>query len=121
MPPIQLLKEIAEQFAMGNMTFAEPYLADGIRWNILGSSTVAGKAEVLEANRMAQLESFPVITIRTVVGEGDVVVVESTGKARTKSGKPYDQAYCEVFRFRNGQLQEVTTYLDTAVSIEALS
>jgi ketosteroid isomerase-like protein len=117
----QLLKSISEQFAKGNMEFVEPYLAVGMKWNILGNGTVVGKDQVLEANKMAQLERFPRITIRNIVGEGDFVVVESTGEARTKSGKPYNQAYCEVFRFIDEELSEVTTYLDTALSIEALS
>jgi ketosteroid isomerase-like protein len=117
----QLLKDVSEQFAKGNMEFVEPYLAHGIKWNILGSGTIAGRDQVLEANKMVQLERFPRITIKNIISEGDFVVVESTGEAQTKSGKPYDQAYCEVFRFIDDELQEVTTYLDTAVSIEALS
>ena len=117
----QLLKDVSEQFAKGNMEFVEPYLADGIQWNILGNGTVSGRDEVLEVNKMAQLESFPKITIKNIVGEGNLVVVESTGEAQTKTGKPYNQTYCEVFRFKNQELQEVTTYLDTALSIEALT
>jgi ketosteroid isomerase-like protein len=119
-PDKQRLKDISEQFARGNMDFAEPYLADGITWNILGDGTIIGKEQVLEANKMARLETFPEITIKNIVGEGDFVVVESTGEARTKSGKPYNQAYCEVFRFMGEELQEITTYLDTALSAEAL-
>ena len=118
---IRRLKDISEQFAKGNMDRVERYLADGVTWNILGSGTVTGKDQVLEVNKMAQLEKFPKITIKNVVGEGDFVVVESTGKGRTKSGKPYNQSYCEVFRFTNEELQEITTYLDTALSVEALS
>lgn len=76
---------------------------------------------MLEVSNMLQLESFPEITIKNVVMEGNYVVVESTGKARTKNGKPYNQIYCEVFRFNNEKLQEITTYLDTALSNEALS
>jgi ketosteroid isomerase-like protein len=117
----QRLKDVSEQFARGNMEFVGPYLADDVKWNILGNGTVAGRDQVLEVNGMVQLESFPRITIKHVVCEGDLVVVESTGEARTKSGKPYNQAYCEIFRFRNEELQEITTYLDTALSIEALS
>jgi ketosteroid isomerase-like protein len=70
---------------------------------------------------MVQLESFPVITIKNIVAEGNYVVVESTGVAKTKEGKPYNQTYCEVFRFINNKVQEITTYLDTAVSNEAVN
>jgi ketosteroid isomerase-like protein len=111
----QLLKKISEEFARGNLEFSVAYLADGIKWNILGSNPIIGKDQVLEVSKMLQLESFPVITINNVVAEGDYVVVESTGKAKTKNGEPYNQTYCEVFRFNDEKLQEITTYLDTAL------
>lgn len=49
------------------------------------------------------------------------MVIESSGEAKTKNGKPYNQTYCEVFWFRNEKVQEITTYLDTALSKEALT
>jgi len=116
----QLLKKISEEFAKGNFEFVEVYLADDIKWNILGSSPVIGKNQVLEVSKMLQLESFPVITIKNIVAEGDYVVIESTGKAKTRNGKPYNQIYCDVFRFKDGTLFEITTYLDTALSNEIL-
>jgi len=116
----QLFKEISEEFAKGNLQFCSTYLADEIKWNILGNNPIIGKEEVIEVSKMLQLQSFPVITIKNIVAEGNCVVVESTGEARTKSGKPYNQMYCDVFRFSDEKLQEITTYLDTALSKEAL-
>jgi ketosteroid isomerase-like protein len=58
---------------------------------------------------------------KNVVAEGNCVVVDSTGEAKTKNGKPYNQIYCDVFSFSDGKLQEITTYLDTALSNEILS
>ena len=115
----QLLKKISEEFAKGNLDFSEVYLADDIEWNILGESPVIGKNQVLEVSKMLQLESFPVITIKNIVAEGDYVVIESTGEAKTKSGKPYNQTYCDVFKFKGETLYKITTYLDTALSNEA--
>src|SRR4028119_1085159 len=109
------MKKISEAFAKGDMEFAEPYLSPGIRWNIIGEDTVTGKEQVLEVSKMLQLESFPVITIKNIVAQENYVVVESTGVAKTKVGKPYNQSYCDVFRFGDNKLQEVTTYLDTAL------
>ena len=56
-----------------------------------------------------------------MVAEGNCVVVESTGKGKTKNGKPYNQKYCDVFQFSGEKLQEITTYLDTALSNEAIT
>jgi ketosteroid isomerase-like protein len=117
----ELSKKISEEFAKGNIKFSEAYLAEDIKWNILGNDTTTGKEQVLELSKMAQLQSFPIIKIKNIVKEGNYVVIESTGEAKTKKGKPYNQAYCDVYRFENGKLQEITTYLDTVLSKEALA
>jgi ketosteroid isomerase-like protein len=117
----QLLKKISEEFAKGNLRFSETYLAEDIKWNILGEHTIVGKEQVLELSKMAQLQSFPVIKIKNIISEGNYIVIESTGEAKTIKGKPYNQVYCEVYRFDNEKLQEITTYLDTALSKEALA
>ena len=114
----QLLIKISEEFAKGNLEFAGAYMADDIKWNILGDNPIIGKEQVLEVSKMLQLESFPIITIKNIVADGNCVVIESTGKAKTKSGKPYNQTYCDVFHFINEKIQEITTYLDTALSNE---
>jgi uncharacterized protein len=116
----QLLIKISEAFAKGNLEFAGTYMTDDIKWNILGVNPITGKEQVLEVSKMLQLESFPIITIKNIVAERNNVVVESTGKAKTKRGKPYNQTYCDVFSFSEGKLQEITTYLDTALSNETL-
>ena len=113
-----LLIKISEEFAKGNLEFVEVYLTDDVKWNILGENSITGKNEVLEVSKMLQLESFPVVTIKNIVAEGDYVVIESTGKAITKKGKPYNQTYCDIFKFNEGKLIEITTYLDTALSNE---
>ena len=115
----QLFIKISKEFAKGNLEFVEAYLANDIKWNILGDSPITGIQQVLEVSKMQQLESFPVITIKNIVAEGDYVVVESSGEAKTKNGNPYNQTYCDVFRFTEGKIQEITTYLDTALSNEA--
>src|SRR5215212_4646538 len=117
----QLLKKISEEFAKGNLRFCEAYLAEDIKWNVLGEDTIVGKEQVLEVSKMAQLQSYPVIKIKSIISEGNYVVIESTGEAKTIKGKPYNQIYCEVFRFDNEKLQEITTYLDTALSKQALA
>jgi uncharacterized protein len=117
----QLQIKISESFAEGNFEFAEKYLADDIKWNILGENSITGKQQVLEVSKMIHLESFPIITIKNIVADGDYVVIESSGQATTKKGKQYNQTYCDVFRFDEGKLKEITTYLDTVLSNEATS
>jgi uncharacterized protein len=115
----ELIRKISEAFVKGDIEYFKTYLTDDIKWNILGTNPIIGKKAVLEVYNMSELESFPVSVIKNIVANGNYVVVESTGKATTKNGKPYYQSYCDVFRFSGDQLQEITTYLDTALSKKA--
>ena len=38
----------------------------------------------------------------------------------TKSGKPYNNEYCWVFRLDGGRIKEVTEYMDTQLAEAAL-
>lgn len=118
---IELQKKISEEFVRGNFDFSSTHMADDARWNILGTAPIIGRERIAEAFKMEQLQSFPLVKIKTIIAEGQYVVTESTGEAKAKNGKPYNQSYCEVFRFADGQLQEITTYLDTALSRDVLS
>jgi hypothetical protein len=67
----QILIKISEEFANGNLEFTGAYLADDIKWNILGENPIVGKEAVFEVSKMLQLESFPVITIKNIVADGN--------------------------------------------------
>ena len=117
----ELIKKVSEAFAKGDIEFAEKYFSEDMHWNIIGEEPIKGKEQILEIYKMSQLESFPIVTIKNMIAEGNYVVTESLGKAVTKNGKPYNQTYCDVFRFENNKLQEITTYLDTALSKKVLN
>ena len=67
----------------------------------------------------AQLESGIAITPSNFIADGDFVAMQAKGKSTTKSGKPYDNTYCQVFQVVNGKVQRVTEYLDTELVTEA--
>ena len=52
-------------------------------------------------------------TAHRLIAEGDYVVVEARGSNMTKSGLPYNNNYCFVFRLSDNRLKEVTEYFDT--------
>jgi ketosteroid isomerase-like protein len=58
-----------------------------------------------------EFETLPEITVRNISAEGDIVMVQSTGKAIGKTGKPFDASYCDVYRLQNGKIKEFTTYV----------
>jgi ketosteroid isomerase-like protein len=116
----RLLEQIFSELAVGNSRPFVEAMADDFSWTVTGttkwSKKYAGKQSVL-GELFGTLSSRMDGRIKTVpdrfIAEGDHVVVEAHGSNITKSGKPYNNRYCFVFRVSDGKLKEVTEYLDT--------
>jgi len=123
----QLMRQIFEELSKGN---SEPFvasMADDFRWTVTGttkwSKTYEGKRSVL-VDLFGPLRTRITDRIRTTahrfIAEGDYVVVEARGNNVTKSGVPYNNNYCFVFRLSDNRLKEVTEYFDTELVTAAL-
>ena len=123
----QLLQQIFEELSKGN---SEPFvasMADDFRWTVTGttkwSRTYEGKQSVLAelfGPLRARIDGRIRTTADRLIAEGDYVVVEARGSNTTKSGVPYNNNYCFVFRLSENQLREVTEYFDTELVTAAL-
>jgi uncharacterized protein len=106
--------------AKGNSRPLVENMADDFSWTVSGttrwSRTYAGKQVVLNdlfpPLRARMADRIKTIAHRFIAGD-DMVVVEARGSNTTKSGKPYNNSYCFVFRVADGKLKEVTEYMDT--------
>jgi hypothetical protein len=103
-------------------------MADDISWTIIGttpwSRTYSGKTVVqreLLRPLFAQFSDRYTNRALRFIAEDDYVVVECRGQSTTKSGQAYNNSYCYVCRFANGQMVELTEYLDTALVEKALA
>ena len=116
----QLLQAIFAALAEGNSKPFVDAMAPDFCWTVTGttkwSKTYSGKQAVL-TELFGTLRSRIAGHIRTVgdrfIAEDDYVVVEARGDNTTIAGKPYNNRYCFVFRLSDGQLKEVTEYMDT--------
>lgn len=123
----RLLQHAFDELATGNGRPFMDALGEDVRWTIIGttawSRTYEGKRAVrdeLMRPLFAQFADTYTNTATRIVAEDDVVVVECRGKATTKAGKPYNQAYCYVCRLVGGKVRDLTEYLDTEVVTAAL-
>ena len=124
----QLMEGVFAELAKGN---TEPFanaMADDFTWNLTGSTawsrTYRGKRAVLDelmAPLFAQFADRYTNTADRLIADGDFVVVECHGRVTTKAAKRYDNRYCLVCRLADGQLRELTEYLDTELVATALS
>jgi ketosteroid isomerase-like protein len=94
-------------------------LAPNARWTVAGTSPVSGvyasKAELAQVVRSitARLATPIVPTVQSIIAEDDVVVVLWHGRATALDQKPYNNTYLWHMTFKNGQIIEVTAFLDT--------
>jgi ketosteroid isomerase-like protein/catechol 2,3-dioxygenase-like lactoylglutathione lyase family enzyme len=123
----RLLQHVFGELEKGNSRPFVDCLADDVRWTILGttkwSRTFDGKPAVLNellGPLRAQLVAPVKVTTRRILADEDCVVVEATGEAATKTGHPYDNSYCWIFRLDAGKVLEITEHLDTALVEAAL-
>jgi len=122
----QIIRNNFEQLAKGNGEPLVNSLADDVQWTIIGrtvlSKTFAGKPAVLEflGNfRDALVDGHIHIHVDNLLADGDYVVAQGHGEAMTKRGVPYNNTYCWVYRFGNGQIKAITEYLDTELVTRA--
>jgi ketosteroid isomerase-like protein len=124
----KLLQHIFEELAKGDSEPLVTSMAEDFRWVVTGttawSKTYEGKQAVL-AELFAPLRARIEGRLRTIAqrftAEGEFVVVEARGDNKTKRGVPYNNTYCFVFRVADGQLKEVTEYMDTLLVNTALA
>ena len=98
----------------------EEYLTDDAVWTIPGFGIYKGKEEIstkLLGPMHGLMKSMGNSVITNIVAQEDCVVVESYAENRiTKTGKPYNNTYCHVYQFADGQINHVTEYADTALA-----
>ncbi len=102
-------------------------MADDVRWTIMGttkySHSMNGKQEILDKLLKpitAELESMGTSIDDNIIAEGDFVVLQQHATGRTtKTGKPYNNQYCLVYKIIDGKIKEITEYLDTELVTSA--
>ncbi len=123
----QLMQQIFEELSKGNSEPLVASMADDFRWTVTGttkwSRTYEGKQSVLVelfGPLRARINGRMRTTAHRLIAEDDFVVVEARGSNTTKSGVPYNNNYCFVFRLSDKQLKEVIEYFDTELVADVL-
>lgn len=104
--------------------------AEDVVVEVVGNTPVSGRhvgRDALVANAIGPI--FAALDMEHVqfaasweifAAEGDRVAARMTAEAAAKSGKRYDQTYCQLFRIADGEIAELYEYLDTVVVEDAI-
>ncbi|HYW56565.1 MAG TPA: nuclear transport factor 2 family protein [Polaromonas sp.] len=123
----QLMQSVMAELAKGNGQPFVAAMADDFCWTIPGSTpwsrTYTGKQAVVSEllkPLFAQFATPYTNTLRRIIAEGDMVVMECEGKVTTRAGKDYNNIYCYVCQMEGGKMKNLMEYLDTQLVATAL-
>jgi uncharacterized protein len=119
----ELVLGMYDALARGDAAGYFARMSDDVRVTYFGSHrfarTFQGKADILQnfvAPLRDRLDGSIKLHVTNAVAEGDQVVVEARGEARTKDGRAYNNLYCIVLRIENGKVAEIREYMDTELT-----
>ena len=123
----QVLEHVYREASRGNSQPLLDALADDIQWTIIGSTELSGvyrgKREVTDsllARLRSRLVTQVAFTIDRLIADGEYVVMQARGQATAVTGLAYDNTYCIVARIVDGQIREMTDYVDTELITRVL-
>lgn len=111
---LAFIQEVNDAFARNDLAFLEANLADDIKWTMVGSPSIEGKAAVTNEFRNMGDGPGPELTIANIVDGGSSVAVEGTMTMVDDSGTTLEYAFCDVYGLNEqggGRIASITAYL----------
>ncbi|MCZ8254570.1 MAG: nuclear transport factor 2 family protein [Polaromonas sp.] len=123
----QLMQTIFAGIETGSGALFAATLADDVVMRVTGryswSRTFVGKEAVMR-DLYGYVRSLVERGSRTIplniFADGDHVIVEARGAMVTRTGLPYENEYCLIYRFSGGRIVEMREYCDSVLCEERL-
>ena len=106
--------QIAEAFCSYRFVVTYPYMADEIKWNIVGKEELMGRDVVIDrCDKSAKfLETVSATITKLKINRAETfVVVEGASQFQDRENQTSRVASCDVFQFSEGLLVEITSYV----------
>jgi uncharacterized protein len=106
----EVLRRANAEIVAGNHEGFLAHCAEDIVWNTVGDSRLQGKDTVRQWMKENYVEP-PVFTVNEMIAEGDFVVALGEITAEDEDGNSTQNAYSDVWRFRDGKMAELNAYV----------
>jgi ketosteroid isomerase-like protein len=107
----EIVEKVNAAFAEGGVEGFLSFCADDVEWTIVGDKTVKGKDAIRQwMASMGGMEP-PKFTVNNVIAEGDFVTASGDMTMKDKDGKVAPYAYCDIYRFRDGKIVELRSFV----------
>jgi len=86
------------------------YCTEDSKWSFVGDRTLQGKEAVRQYMSEVYTEP-PKFMVEHFIAEGDFVTAIGKISLKDKEGKTSDYSYCDVWRFREGKMDELKAFV----------
>jgi ketosteroid isomerase-like protein len=118
----EIVRQAFEAWQGGTAPITELFAPDMV-WRIEGHSRAAGEYRDRQAfidevlapfgARFSEGERFRPVAIRSVLADGDTVVVVWDGRGVANDGQPYENSYAWIMRLDGGLVVDGTAFFDS--------
>lgn len=117
----EIIEKVNAAFAEGSIEGFLSFCAEDVEWTMVGDKTVKGKDAIRKW--MASMDSEPPkFTVDNVIAEGDFAAAHGDMTMKDKDGKAASYSYCDIYRFRDEKIVELTAFvIKTEAKYEASS
>jgi uncharacterized protein len=106
----EVVEKVNASFAEGSMEGFLSFCADNVTWTMVGNKSVNGKNAIREWMASMDIEP-PKFTVANIIAEGDFVTAYGDMTMKDKDGKTAPYAYCDIYRFRDGKIVELSSFV----------
>lgn len=110
----EIVEKVNTAFLKGNFEGFLEFCADDVIWTIVGDRTIKGKQAIRQWMKSMAAENSepPKFTVADpVIGEGDFVAARGDMTMKDKDGKTVPYSYCDIYRFQNDKIVELTSFV----------
>ncbi|MGX5691400.1 nuclear transport factor 2 family protein [Arcticibacter tournemirensis] len=86
------------------------FCTDDTVWTFVGDKTLQGKEAVRQYMAKAYIEP-PMFIVENLIAEGDFVTALGKISMKNEEGKTIEYSYCDVWRFHEGKMAELTAFV----------
>ena len=105
------INKISQEFSKGNFEYTYNYMAVDIEWNVVGADIIKGRGAVMAyCNKMLiEMANSTLNNTNHIVSENSIAVQGYCNYIK-ENNEPGKVAYCDVYRFEDGQLKDIKSY-----------
>ncbi len=107
----KIIQKVNEGFAENNTDKIMQYVADDVRWDVMGASTSVGKDAFLREVNNEHFVGLPFIKIKNEIEHKHWVTVEGEVQCKKKDGGMLDAFFFNIYRLENGKIKEMRSYV----------